>query len=158
MIGVAIKMLFGDRAKLLGLVLGVAFATLLITQQSSLFVGLMMRSQNAIADAQGVDIWVMDPSTEQVDLNRPMRNAALFQVRGVAGVAWAVPLFKAAVPVKTSEGRLRNAMLLGLDDVSLIGATKRYLMGSVESLRRPDSIAIDRVGFMQLWPGEPLTL
>ena len=152
------KMLFGDRAKLLGLVLGVAFATLLITQQSSLFVGLMMRSQNVIADAQGVEIWVMDPSTEQVDLIRPMRDAALFQVRGVTGVAWAVPLFKAAVPVKTSEGRLRNAMLLGLDDVSLIGATSRFLVGSLENLRRPDSVAIDRVGFMQLWPGEPLTL
>src|SRR5262245_63461430 len=25
-------------------------------------------------------------------------------------------------------------------------------------LRRPDAIAIDRVGFMQLWPGEPLQL
>ena len=158
MIRLAIKMLFGDRAKLLGLVLGVAFATLLIAQQSSLFFGLMMRSQNVIADAQGVDIWVMDPSSEQVDLSRPMRNAALFQVRGVPGVAWATPLFKAAVPVKTSQGQLRNALLLGLDDVSLIGATKRFLMGSLESLRRPDSIAIDRIGFMQLWPGEPLAL
>jgi putative ABC transport system permease protein len=158
MTSVALKMLFGDRAKLLGLVLGVAFATLLIAQQSSLFVGLMMRSQNTIADAQGVEIWVMDPSTEQVDLIRPMHDAALFQVRGVAGVAWAVPLFKAAVTVKTSEGRLRNAVLLGLDDVSLIGATRRFLMGSLKDLRRPDSIAIDRVGYKQLWPDEPLTL
>ena len=151
-------MLFGDRAKLLGLVLGVAFASLLIAQQSSLFLGLMMRSQNVIADAQGVDIWVMDPSTEQVDLSRPMRDSALFQVRGVAGVARAIPLMKAAIPVRTAEGRLRNAMLLGLDDVSWAGATNRFLMGSVESLRRPDSIAIDRVGYMQLWPDEPLTL
>ena len=156
--GIAIKMLFGDRTKLLGLVLGVAFATLLITQQSSLFVGLMMRSQNAIADAQGVEIWVMDPLTEQMDLIRPMRDTALFQVRGVAGVAWAVPLFKATVAVKTSDGRLLNAMLLGLDDVSLIGATRRYLLGSPENLRRPDAIAVDRAGALQLWPGQPLAL
>ena len=158
MTGVALKMLFGERSKLIGLVLGVAFATLLITQQASLFVGLMLRSQNTIADAHDVEIWVMDPFTEQIDLVRPMRNAALYQVRSVAGVDWAVPLFKAAVPIKTADGRLRNAMLLGLDDVSLAGATNRFILGSLDDLRRPDSIAIDRTGFNQLWPNEPLKL
>lgn len=158
MTAVALKMLFGDRAKLLGLVFGVAFATLLITQQSALFVGLMMRSQNVIADAREADIWVMDPATEYLDLNRPMRDSALFQVRGVAGVAWAVPLFKAATPVKTPEGRIKNAMLLGVDDATLIGLPQRFLMGSPDDLRRPDAIAIDRAGYLQLWPGEPLRL
>ena len=158
MTGVALKMLFGDRAKLLGLVFGVAFATLLITQQSALFVGLMLRAQNVIADATEVDIWVMDPATEYVDLSRPMRDAALYQVRGVAGVAWAVPLFKASTPVRTPEGRIRNAMLLGVDDASLTGVTQRFLIGQPDDLKRPDAIAIDRAGYMQLWPGEPLRL
>ncbi len=148
----------GDRAKLLGLVIGVAFATLLITQQGGLFVGLMMRSQNLIADAQEVDIWVMDPSTEYLDLSRPMRDGELFKVRSVPGVAWAAPLFKAMTPVKTSDGRIRNAMLLGVDDSTLIGVTQRFIIGSVEDLRRPDAIAIDRFGFLQLWPGEPVTV
>jgi len=47
----ALKILFGDRAKLFGLIAGVAFATVLITQQGGLFVGLMTRVQNVIADA-----------------------------------------------------------------------------------------------------------
>ena len=158
MISVALRMLVGDRAKLLGLVIGVAFATLLITQQGGLFVGLMMRSQNLIADAQEVDIWVMDPSTEYLDLSRPMRDGELFKVRSVPGVAWAAPLFKAMTPVKTSDGRIRNAMLLGVDDSTLIGVTQRFIIGSVEDLRRPDAIAIDRFGFLQLWPGEPVTI
>ena len=158
MLGVALKMLFGDRAKLLGLVSGVAFATLLVTQQSGLFVGLMARSQNVIADAQGVDIWVMDPSVEYVDLVKPMRDGELFRVRGVPGVAWAVPLFKGATPVKAPEGRAKSALLLGFDNTTLIGATQRFVIGSVADLRLPDAIAIDRVGFMQLWPGEPLAV
>jgi putative ABC transport system permease protein len=158
MLGVALKMLFGDRAKVLGLVFGVAFATLLVTQQSGLFVGLMTRSQNIIADAQEVDIWVMDPSVEYVDLIRPMRDGELFRVRGVPGVAWAVPLFKGTTPVKTGEGRTKNALLLGVDDTTLIGVTQRFIIGSVADLQRPDAIAIDRVGFMQLWPGEPLAV
>jgi len=156
MVVVALKMLFGDRAKLLGLVFGVAFATLLVTQQGGLFVGLMTRSQNIIADAQEVDIWVMDPSVEHLDLIRPMRDGELFRVRGVPGVAWAVPLFKGATPVKTPEGRIKSALLLGVDDATMIGVTQRFIIGSVADLQRPDAIAIDRVGFMQLWPGAPL--
>lgn len=158
MLGLALKILFGDRAKVLGLVFGVAFATLLITQQGGLFVGLMTRSQNIIAEAQEVDIWVMDPSVEYVDLIRPMRDGELFRVRGVPGVAWAVPLFKGTTPVKTPEGRTKNALLLGVDDTTLIGVTQRFIIGSVADLQRPDAIAIDRVGFMQLWPGEPLAV
>lgn len=154
----ALKILFGDRAKLLGLVFGVAFATLLVTQQSALFVGLMTRSQNIIADAQEVDIWVMDPSVEYLDLVRPMRDGELYRVRGVPGVAWAAPLFKGAAPVKTPEGRTKNALILGVEDTTLIGATQRFVIGSIADLQRPDAIAIDRVGFMQLWPGEPLAV
>src|SRR5215475_10979653 len=158
MLSIVIKMLFGERVKVLGLVFGVAFATLLVAQQAGLFVGLMTRSQNVIADAQDVDIWVMDPAVEYVDLIRPMRDTELFRVRGVPGVDWAVPLFKAATSVKTPDGRTKSALLLGVDDATLTGVSPRVLMGSIFDLRRPDAIAIDRVGYMQLWPGEPLRL
>ena len=158
MAGIALRMLFGDRTKLISLVLGVALCTLLIQQQSSLFVGLMLRSQNVIAEARAVDIWVMDPATEYVDLARPMRDVAVYQVRGVPGVEWAVPFFKSSAPVKTSDGRLINAMLLGIDDASLVGAPRRFLIGSPEDLRGPDAIAIDRVGYAKIWPGEPIRL
>ena len=36
---VAIKMLVGDRAKYLGIIMGLTFASLLITQQAAIFVG-----------------------------------------------------------------------------------------------------------------------
>jgi putative ABC transport system permease protein len=152
------NMLFNDRAKLIGLVLGIAVASLLIAQQSSMFLGLMRRSQNVIAEARGADVWVMHALTEQFDLPQPMRSADLYRVRGIGGVAVAAPLFKAALPVRTSDGRLSNALLLGLDEATFTGATDRFLMGTPQSLRVPDAIAVDRVGFAQFWPGEPLAL
>jgi putative ABC transport system permease protein len=158
MLSIVIKMLFGERVNVLGLVFGVAFATLLVAQQAGLFVGLMTRSQNVIADAPDVDIWVMDPAVEYVDLIRPMRDTELYRVRGVPGVASAVPLFKAGTSVKTPEGRTKSALLLGVDDATLTGVSPRVILGSILDLRRPDAIAIDRVGYMQLWPGEPLAL
>jgi putative ABC transport system permease protein len=103
--GIALKMLFADRAKLFGLLFGVAFATLLITQQSSFFIGLMLRTQSLIADAQEVDLWVMDPSVEHIDSLKAMRDVEVQRVRGVPGVAWAVPFFRATTAVRTKEGR-----------------------------------------------------
>ena len=45
---VAIRMLTGDRVKFIGLVFGVAFSTLLITQQLTIFVNLLMRGGVAV--------------------------------------------------------------------------------------------------------------
>ena len=157
MLAVALKMLLGDRAKVLGLISGVAFATLLVTQQSALFMGLMVRAQNVIADARGVDIWVMDPAVEYLDLVRPMRDSELFRVRGVPGVATASRFFKGATAVKTATGKMRNALLLGVDEATWTGVPRNFVMGSLADLQRPDAIAIDRYGFAQLWPAEPLS-
>ncbi len=41
---IAIKMLVGDKAKFLGIVMGLTFAALLIAQQGSIFCGLMLRT------------------------------------------------------------------------------------------------------------------
>ncbi|MFO7298545.1 MAG: ABC transporter permease, partial [Pseudomonadota bacterium] len=77
---VALKMLFGDAAKLLGLVFGMAFSTLLITQQASMFVGIMQRTANLITETREPNIWVMDPAIEQIDAVRPMRDTELSRV------------------------------------------------------------------------------
>ena len=45
---IALKMLVGDRAKFFGIVLGLTFAALLITQQGSIFCGLMLRTASGI--------------------------------------------------------------------------------------------------------------
>ena len=51
------KMLTGDQAKYLGIVFGVAFGSLLIAQQSSIFVGLMRRTSSQILDVTEANIW-----------------------------------------------------------------------------------------------------
>ena len=150
---VALQMLLGDRVKYLGLVFGVAFATLLISQQSALFAGLMGRTASLIRDTRAADIWVMDPQALYVDSVRPMRETELSRVRGVPGVAWAVPLSKATAPLKTLEGRIDNAQLVGVDDATLIGAPAVARIGTIEALRGPDAVAIDPAGFHHIWPG-----
>ncbi|TVQ30962.1 MAG: FtsX-like permease family protein [Phycisphaeraceae bacterium] len=152
----ALRMLIGDKTKLLGLIFGVAFSTLLICQQVSIFAGLLGRASSVINDVRSADIWVMDPSVRTIDASYPMRDTELSRVRGVEGVAWAVPLFKSQVQVRTREGRLENAVMLGVDDASLIGVPNEFLLGRVEDLALPDAIAINPAGFRLLFPGAEL--
>jgi putative ABC transport system permease protein len=154
MLTVALKMLFGDKVKYLGLVFGVAFATLLISQQSGVFVSLMARTASVILDAEEVNIWVMDPGVEYIDTIRPLKDSDLPRVRGVEGVEWAAPLFKANGLLRTETGRISNASIMGVDDAALIGLPRKFVLGDANALRGPDAIALDVLGFGLIWPGE----
>lgn len=168
---IALKMLTGDRAKFFGIVLGLTFAALLITQQGSIFCGIMLRTCGQIQDITGADLWVMDPNVRYIDDLKPMIETNLYRVRGVEGVEWAVPLYKGLGRVKLSHyppardeagrvvGRRREdvieqVILLGLDDASLVGAPQTLWVGSYRDLRRPDAVIVDRVGLRKLYPGE----
>ena len=82
----ALKMLIGNRGKFFAMIFGVALTSLIITQQSSIFVGLMSRTVGLIFDTPQPDLWVMDRMVQFVDDTKPMSETKLLQVRGVVGV------------------------------------------------------------------------
>jgi putative ABC transport system permease protein len=143
---VALKMLVGDRAKYLGIILGITFASLLITQQSAIFVGLMTRTYGAIADLGQPDIWVMDPKVQFVDDIKPMQDTKLLRVRGVEGVDWAVPLYKGLLKARLADGNFQSVNVIGLDDATLIGGPPEMIEGEIADLRRADGVIVDSVG------------
>jgi putative ABC transport system permease protein len=151
-------MLVGDRAKYLGTVFGVAFGVLLISQQTSIFVGIISRTASQVIDVREPDFWVMDPYTQNADDIKPLSANDLYRVRGVAGVEWAVPLFKGQARARTETGHFWQSILIGLDDHSLVGAPVKMLKGSLADLRRPDAVIVDEIGYSLLWPGEPVRL
>jgi putative ABC transport system permease protein len=157
---VALQMLTGDRAKYLGLIFAIAFSTFLLENQSSIFAGIMKRTTSQIFDVTDADIWVMDKKTLYVDEVKALTENDLYRVRGVPGVLWAVRLFKGQPRAKALDGTFRVVIMMGLDDSSLVGAPARdkMILGSVENLRQPDSVIIDRVGFKFLFPGQPMDL
>jgi len=155
MFWIAWKMLIGNRAKYLGIVFGVAFAALLIAQQSSIFCGLMALTVSQILDVEGAGVWVMDPKVKYVDDVKPMADTHLYRVRGVPGVDWAVRLYKGIARARLEGGSYEQVILLGLDDATFIGAPLNMIEGSVDDLRSPDAVIMDIVGYRKLWPGEP---
>ncbi|HEY7423171.1 MAG TPA: ABC transporter permease [Gemmataceae bacterium] len=161
---IAIKMLTGDRAKYLGIVAGVTFAALLIAQQASIALGLLLRTTAHIQDIADADIWVMDPNVQFIDEFKPLTENDLYRVQGVPGVAWAVRFYKGQGRLKLDIGgdkkkaKYQQSVVLGLDDATLVGAPREVILGSLADLRKPDAVVIDENGYRYLWPDEPLAI
>src|ERR1700692_3424537 len=101
MISLALKMLIGNRASCIGVIFGIFLATLLISQQSAIFLGLISRSYRLITDIPAPNVWVMDPATESEDKLRTLPMGYLDVVRSTLGVEWAVPLNTTLTPIIT---------------------------------------------------------
>jgi putative ABC transport system permease protein len=153
---IAWKMLTGNRAKYYAIIFGISFAVMLMSQQSAIFTGLMRNTTSQIRDIAGADLWVMDPSVQFIDDITPLSNNAVYQVRGVPGVAWAVRFYDGKARAQFPEGNFKQFIVLGLDDQSLVGAPRKMLAGSLVDLRRPDAVIIDEIGYRYLFPGQPL--
>lgn len=145
---VALRMLTGDKLKYLGLISGLAFAVMLITQQASILVGMARQTQTFIEETQiagGPDLWVMDPQVNFSEDAKPLSDTALLRVRGIEGVEWGVPLYKGWLKGRLPDGTLLTVIIVGVDDATLIGAPAPDAMvdGQVEDLRRDRALFVD---------------
>ncbi len=134
---IAIKMLVGDRAKYLSLVFGLAFAVLLIAQQGSIFLGLMLRATGFLQNIAQPDLWIADPHTRYIGEIRALNDHDLTRVRSIAGIAWAVPFFASRCEVDLPNGAYKTVELIGIDRSSLVGQPPEMVQGRLEDLRPP---------------------
>src|SRR5690242_321811 len=97
---IALKMLTGDRGKYIAIILGISFASLIMTQQPGIFLGIMSRAYSFITDISLPDIWVMDPKVQFIDDSKPLPSTDLYRVASIEGVQWATPLFKGNIQAR----------------------------------------------------------
>lgn len=143
---IAIKMLFRDRGKYLGIITGIALASILMIQQPGIMISIFSTLYGIITDIPLPDIWVMDPMVQYIDDSKPLQDTQLYRVKGVQGVEWAVPLYKGSQKVRLTNGELVMSNMLGIDDATLIGGPAVIIKGSLADLRRADSVIVDEAG------------
>lgn len=143
MFTLALKMLIGNKASCIGVIFGVFLATLLISQQSAIFLGLVARSYRIVTDISLPNIWVVDPVTESDEKVRGMPEGYLDIVRSIPGIEWAVPLKVMVLPLITQSGIFQICQLYGIDDATLIGAPREMLEGNILDLRRQGAVIVD---------------
>ncbi len=142
-IGVALKMLMGDRVKYLGLVLGIGFATLLMTQQTSIFIGLLTWGANPVLDVREAQVWVMDSRVRQADQGQPISDQELYRIRSIDGVDWAVPYYRGTATLKSLDGALSAVTLIGVDNQSLIGLPPENRAAAAAAIRGRNAVVVD---------------
>lgn len=154
----SLRMLVGDRSKYLSLILSITFATLLMTQQVSIFMGIVTRSASQILDVRDAELWVMDNKVRYIDEAPYLPTNTLQRVRGVPGVEWAVRFHKSNMTARLPDGNFRNVIILGVDDTTMVGVPRRMILGDIENLKLPNAVFIDKAGYEYMWPGEPFQI
>lgn len=142
----ALKMLIGDRMKYWGLIVALSFASFIITQQGAIFVGIMKRTFSFITDTSQPNIWVMDKTVQYVDDIKGMKETALYRLRSIDGVDWAVPLYKGLISARTQSGIFQTCIFIGIDDATLIGGPPQIIEGNLDDLHFPDAVFVNKVG------------
>jgi putative ABC transport system permease protein len=161
----ALKMLMGDRAKYAGLLSGIAFTSFLVTFAASYFCGFMTRGFALIAENPAADVWVMDPAVVSAEKTANLPASALDRVRGVEGVASAVPLALGTAEVRFPDGRFQPFQVIGVDDATLASVPALKDGASPAVIRTPDAAIVDPGGTegkletplleADQWPREP---
>jgi putative ABC transport system permease protein len=143
---IAIKMLLGDRAKYVGIIIGLTFASFLVTWPSAIFTGVMSRTFSFVTDIGLPDIWVVDPTVQYIEDVKPLRDTEVLRVRGTEGLQWAVGLYKGALQARLDDGTFQNCTIIGLDDSTLIGGPPKMVAGQLSDLRQAYAVIVDEAG------------
>ena len=140
---IALKMLMGDRAKYLGIIMGLTFASLLITQQSAIFLGLMTRTFGFLTDTALPDIWVMDPEGTVHRRPQTAEGNGSTQSSECGRRCMGSPYVQRTVEGQASKRDFQTCNVVGLDDETLIGGPPQMQQGQLSDLRRSDAIIVD---------------
>lgn len=143
MFSVALKMLVGNRASCLGVVFGIFLATLLISQQSAIFLGLVARSYRLVTDIPAPNLWIIDPATESDEKARGLPDGSLEIVRGIPNIEWASPIHITNLPLVTPSGVFDICKLYGIDESTLIGVPTDIIEGDSKDIRREGGVIVD---------------
>lgn len=146
MLLIALKMLMGDKTKYIGIILGLSFASFIISQQSAILVGIINRTFGFVTDTSQPNIWVTDKTVQYIDDIKPLKDTDLYRVLSVQGVDWAVPLYKGMIQARLPNGTFQTCILIGIDDATFIGGPPIMVKGRLLDLRMDDAVIVDMVG------------
>jgi putative ABC transport system permease protein len=138
------RMMFHDKAKLIGTVFGVMFAVLLSNQQLGIFLGLINKNVMFV-DHSRADIWIVAKSATNLEANNPLGNAELMAARSTPGVLAAEPLIYANAGVLVPAGGSEPVTLVGTKAPFFLGGPWNYVAGDESVLLQPDTMVFDTI-------------
>ena len=139
---IAWRMMLHDKLKMMGTLAGVVFAVVLSNQQVGTFLGLLHKNTMFI-DHAGADIWIVPPSTQQLQFGEPMPDGVLMRARVTPGVAWAEPLLFGGGNIRRPDGGSQPVSLVGTHLPRGVGGPWNVVAGTSANLAYPDTIIFE---------------
>ncbi|RMG57090.1 MAG: FtsX-like permease family protein [Bacteroidetes bacterium] len=144
MLKAAYRFIRFDRAKSIGVVIGIVISTFLIGQNLGVFIFLtgLMKGLVESADA---DVWVVDNRTQNVNALSTLDVRKLFEIKSVPGVAKASPVVIANGQAEFADGSSAGVLLVGSTgpDFPAGPPVGRIIAGDRQALLRYDRVSAD---------------
>lgn len=135
-----VSMLWHDKIKLAGTLVGVAFAVILSNFQIALFLGLLLRNTMYV-DRVEADIWITPKNTQILeggDGHIPKNVVPV--ARSVKGVAWTAPILMGTAALKLPAGGQKSVRLVGTELPAARGGPFHIVAGKTPDLALPDAM------------------
>lgn len=139
---VGLAMIFHNKLKSLGTLLGVVFAVILSNQQAGTLLGLVYKNVMFVKNADA-DLWIAPASTEAFQAGKPLALSALFEARSTPGVASAEPLLFGATAISLPGGGSEAVQIVGTRAPAFKGGPWNLVVGSTDVLLRPDTMIFE---------------
>jgi putative ABC transport system permease protein len=135
-----VSMLWHDKLKLAGTLVGVAFAVILSNFQIALFLGLLLRNTMYVDRAEA-DVWITPKNTQILEGSDGTIPKNIVPVaRSVKGVAWSAPLLMGTGGLKLPGGGQKSVRLVGTELPQAKGGPFHIVSGKTEDLGLPDAV------------------
>jgi len=103
-----------DKAKSIGVVVGIMISTFLIGQQLGIFI-FLTNAMQALATNVKADIWVVDSKTKDVNQLGKLDVRTLRAVQGISGIKQAFPILITGAAANFQNGESGGITLIGVD-------------------------------------------
>jgi putative ABC transport system permease protein len=140
---VGISMLWHDKLKLAGTLVGVAFAVILSNFQTALFLGLLLRNTMYV-DRVEADVWITPKNTQALEGYDGTIPQNVVQVAAsTKGVAWTAPLLMGTGGLKLPDGGQKSVRLVGTELPEARGGPFHIVAGRTQDLALPDAVFVE---------------
>jgi putative ABC transport system permease protein len=139
---VAVAMMFHDKLKMVGTMLGVVFAVVLSNQQAGTFLGLLYKNIMFVRNTSA-DLWIVPPGTENLQAGKTLSMGLLMEARATPEIAWGEPLIYAAGTVRLPKGGNEAVTVIGTKYPNYPGGPWNLVAGDAQVLARADTMLFE---------------
>jgi putative ABC transport system permease protein len=133
-----------DKAKSLGIVIGIVISIFLIGQQTGIFLFLTGAMKSLITNSDA-DLWVVDSKTINVNALGKIDQRKVYEIQSIEGVKAVYPLVVAGGTARFDDGTTAGVQLIGSDaPYTKVGLRAGKIVGgSVDKLLEEGAVSAD---------------